>query len=64
MAIDIYPSTAQKFSSDKDKTKYGHLNINFQSGIPKDSKGIFAEFAGVQEMSEATTALLKNPLAL
>ena len=64
LAIDIYPSAAAKFSSDKDKAKYEHLNIDFQGGIPKDSKGVFAEFAGVQAMSEATNALLKKPQAL
>ena len=64
LAVDIYPSAAEKFSSDKDKDKYEHLNIDFQGGIPKDSKGVFAEFAGVQAMSEATNALLKKPQAL
>ena len=64
LAVDIYPSAAAKFSSDKDKAKYEHLNIDFQGGIPKDSKGVFAEFAGVQAMSEATNALLKKPQAL
>ena len=64
LAVDIYPSAAEKFASDKDKDKYEHLNIDFQGGIPKDSKGVFAEFAGVQAMSEATNALLKKPQAL
>jgi hypothetical protein len=61
LAVTIYSSQATKFASDTDKAKYEHLNINFASGIPTDAKGIFAELAGVQEMSEATTALLKQP---
>ena len=61
LAVTIYSSQATKFASGTDKTKYEHLNINFASGIPTDAKGIFAELAGVQKMSEATTALLKQP---
>ena len=61
LAVTIYSSQATKFASGTDKTKYEHLNINFESGIPTNAKGIFAELAGVQEMSEATTALLKQP---
>ena len=61
LAVTIYSSQATKFASGTDKAKYEHLNINFASGIPTDAKGIFAELAGVQEMSEATTALLKQP---
>ena len=61
LAVTIYSSQATKFASGTDKAKYEHLNINFASGIPTDAKGIFAELAGVQKMSEATTALLKQP---
>ena len=61
LALNIYSSRATKYSSGADKVKYEHLNINFANGIPTDAKGIFAELAGVQDISEATMALLKQP---
>ena len=61
LAVTIRSSQATKFASRTDQDQYVHLNINFDSGIPSNAKGIFAELAGVQEMSEATTALLKQP---
>ena len=63
LTLNIYSSQATKYSSGAEKVKYVHLNINFASGIPTDAKGIFAELAGVREMSEATAALLKQPRA-
>ena len=61
LAVTIRSSQATKFASRTDQAQYVHLNINFDSGIPSNAKGIFAELAGVQEMSEATMALLKQP---
>ena len=61
LAVTIRSSLATKFASGIDQAQDVHLNINFDSGIPSNAKGIFAELAGVQEMSEATTALLKQP---
>jgi len=64
IAITIYASQATKFASGPGQAKYEHLNINFDGGVPTDAKGIFAELAGVQEISEATTSLLKQPKAM
>ena len=61
LAVSIFASEANKFASGEDKARYTHLNVDFDGGIPVGSKGIFAELAGVQPMSEATTALLKQP---
>ena len=61
LTVNIFPSDATKFKAGKDKQRYEHLNIGFLSGIPRRAKGIFAELSGVQAMSEATTALLRQP---
>ena len=61
LAIRIYSSGANKYAAAKDKAEYGHLNINFEGGIPPAAKGIFAELAGVAPMSDATASLLKPP---
>ena len=45
----------------KDRTVRPHLNIDFTSVLPADAKGIFAELSGLQKMSNATRALLKQP---
>ena len=63
LALSIFQERAKKFSSQANKDKYEHLNAKFLSSIPKNAKGIFAELAGVQEMSKATRSLLKTPTA-
>lgn len=61
LKVTIYPSQATKFAKGEDRSKYAHLNIKFDSGIPSGSTGIFAELAGIQPVTEATAALLKPP---
>ena len=63
LALSIFQERAKKFSSQANKDKYEHLNAKFLTSIPKNAKGIFAELAGVQEMSKATRSLLKTPTA-
>ncbi len=47
----------------KSRSARPHLNIEFDSAIPSDARGIFAELAGVKSMSDATMAILKQPPA-
>lgn len=62
LAVTIYLADANRFTPGEDKAaKYTHLNIAFDGELPKNSRGIFAELAGVQAMSAATNALLKQP---
>ena len=63
LAVTIYMEKARKFASTADQVQYEHLNVDIESGIPDDAKGIFAELAGVQTVSEATAALLRPPRA-
>ena len=63
LAVTIYMEKARKFASTADQVQYEHLNVDIESGIPNDAKGIFAELAGVQTVSEATAALLRPPRA-
>ena len=45
----------------KGRSGRSHLNIDFESELPADASGIFAELGGVRNMSAATKALLKQP---
>lgn len=61
LAFHIYSSQAMKFAGSAERAQNEHLNIRFESGLPKGAKGVFAELAGVQPMSEATNALFQPP---
>eukprot|EP00908_Phaeocystis_cordata_P007960 Transcript_1863.p1 GENE.Transcript_1863~~Transcript_1863.p1 ORF type:complete len:812 (-),score=186.79 Transcript_1863:79-2514(-) len=58
--ISIYTAKATKFASKAAQARYMHLNFQIRAGLPKGATGLFAEIAGVQPMSAATRALLKN----
>ena len=57
-------ANADKFSGEWGRDFYHHLNVRFSHGIPAvvEPKGIFAELAGLEPMSSATEALLKDPM--
>jgi len=59
MSVD--KALAKKFKSAHLQKEHEHLNVRFDAGLLPDSKGIFAEMAGVHEMSEATAALMTPP---
>jgi hypothetical protein len=61
LALSIYISKAAKFTSERDRVKYAHLNMKFDNGLPKDGSGVFAELAGMEPMSTATEKLLERP---
>ena len=48
----------------KGRSARAHLNIEFESVLPADARGVFAELDGLQQMSDATKALLKRPVRL
>ena len=57
----MFSSVASKLHHKTDQGRWAHINLQFESAIPADARGIFAEFAGVRPLSPATEALLKNP---
>jgi len=61
LAVSIFISKASKFTSEKDQVKFSHLNMRFDSGLPKNCAGIFAELAGLQPMKPTTEKLLQRP---
>lgn len=61
LALSIYISKAAKFTSEKDQVKFSHLNMKFDSGLPKHCSGVFAELAGLQPISHHTEKLLQQP---
>ena len=60
LKLDIYSAKAGKYGQ-KDDSTYMHLNVGFTKGLPKGSKGIFAELAGVAPVTQRTKAMLKKP---
>ena len=61
LAMSVFISKASKFTSEKDQVKFSHLNMRFDSGLPKNSAGVFAELAGLQPMKPITEKLLVRP---
>ena len=59
----IWPSMARDLTKNKDLTKYRHLNIDFPQGLPAGAAGLFAELAGVVQVSNATKMLLQRPVS-
>ena len=59
----IWPSMARDLTNNKDLTKYRHLNVDFPQGLPAGAAGLFAELAGVVQVSNATKMLLQRPLS-
>ena len=59
----VRPSDAAKFDTLHEQLQYEHLNVRFDSGIPANvhAKGVFAQFAGAEPMTEETKALLVPP---
>jgi len=64
LELTIFISKATKFKGDKlehDRIKYAHLNMMFDNGLPKNGKGVFAELAGMEDMTPETAKLLERP---
>ena len=61
LAMSIFISKASKYTSEKDQVKFSHLNMRFDSGLPKSSTGILAELAGLHPMKPTTEKLLQRP---
>jgi len=61
VGLKMFSSVASKLHHKTDQGRWAHINLQFESAIPADARGIFAEFAGVRPLSPATEALLKNP---
>jgi hypothetical protein len=61
LAMSVFISKASKYTSEKDQAKFSHLNMRFDSGLPKSSTGIFAELAGLHPMKPTTEKLLQRP---
>jgi len=61
LEVSIFISKASKFTSEKDQVKFSHLNMRFDSGLPKNCAGVFAELAGLQPMKPTTEKLLQRP---
>lgn len=59
--IEIVSARAAKFAREKMQTRYKHLNLRFPRGFPGDARGLFAELAGLQPMTEATQTVLMRP---
>ena len=59
--LEIISARAAKFTNEKMQTRYKHLNLRFPHGFPGDAKGLFAELAGLQPMTETTQAVLMRP---
>ena len=56
LEVSIFISKASKFTSEKDQVKFSHLNMRFDSGLPKNCAGVFAELAGLQPMKPTTAS--------
>ena len=61
VTFSVYSSKAGKFDDMDDQFKFRHLNVKLDSGVPKSARGIFAELAGANAMSQATRELLHKP---
>lgn len=59
LRLNVQMTNSTKFASQAAQFQHRHLNVKFTNAIPAGATGVFAELAGVQPMSEATTALLK-----
>ena len=64
LSFEVEGANADKFSGEWGRDFYHHLNVRFSHGIPAvvEPKGLFAELAGLEPMSSATEALLKDPM--
>ena len=57
LAVRIFLSEAKKYTADKDKAKFEHLNIFFEGGIPLNAKGGFFALSSVlQQLRELPLA--------
>jgi len=60
-SLEVTSRRAAKYDSKYKQAKFHHLDTMFRHGLPPGAQGIYAEMAGVEPLSEATKAMLKNP---
>ena len=59
--MELWTSLAAKYESMTKQNKYMHLNMNVHSNLNtlREARGVFAELAGLQTMSQATVAMVR-----
>ena len=58
--LRLSSAPAAKFVMEAKQVRYAHLNIEFPEGLPPVATGPFAELAGLQQISDATKALISS----
>lgn len=51
VAVAIFARPADKYERAEDRARFSHLNMNLESGIPREATGLLAELAGNRPMS-------------
>jgi hypothetical protein len=60
MKLRIRSALAKKFSAEADQRLHMHLNLQLLSVLPSTSRGLFAELAGLQPLSERSEQLVRH----